>query len=70
MKLCSILLLGWLCLSAPYEAPEEVTIKGKVYTSVATEVIYTIPYNGVFYWGFKESVKTDAQGNFQIKIPC
>lgn len=71
MKLLSIFLVGWLLLATnSYDAPKEVMITGKVYTGSATTVTYTVPHNGVFHWGFKESVKTDTQGNFQIKIPC
>lgn len=71
MKLLSIILVCCLLLTTKcYDAPNEVTITGKIYTGFATTLTYTIPYNGVFHWGFEESVKADAKGNFQIKIPC
>ena len=46
----------------------EVTITGKITGKNPTEVRYTVPINGVCYWGFSESVQSDSLGNFQIKI--
>ena len=46
----------------------EVTITGKITGKNPTEVKYTVPINGVCYWGFSESVKSDSVGNFQIKM--
>jgi len=46
----------------------EVTVTGKITGKNPTEVRYTVPINGVCYWGFSESVQSDSLGNFQIKI--
>ena len=72
MKLSSFLLLNWLLLAwnANDLAPKEVTISGKVNAGTLKEVIYTIPHRGIFHWVLKASAPVDAQGNFQIKIPC
>jgi len=45
-----------------------VTITGKITGKNPTEVSYTVPINGVCYWGFRESVMSDSLGNFQIRI--
>lgn len=72
MKLSSFLLLNWLLLAWNTNdvAPKEVLITGKVNVATIKEVSYTIPHRGVFHWGVRESSPVDAQGNFQIKIPC
>lgn len=72
MKLSSFLLLNWLLLAWNTNnlAPKEVTISGKVNVGAIKEVSYTIPQRGIFHWGVKASSPVDAQGNFQIKIPC
>lgn len=71
MKFCSIFLLLYLfTASKSFATAQEVIITGKVYTGSATQIVYTIPHQGVFYWYFNATVKTDEQGNFQIKIPC
>lgn len=51
-------------------APKEVLITGKASAGTIKEVFYTIPYRGIFHWGVKAKSPVDAQGNFQIKIPC
>ena len=45
----------------------EVTITGKITGKNPIEVKFTVPINGVCYWGFSESVMSDSLGNFQIK---
>lgn len=46
----------------------EVIISGKITGIIPDKVFYSVPINGVSYGGFKESVKPDSLGNFQIKI--
>ena len=72
MKLSSFLLLNWLLFAwNPNDlAPKEVLITGKVYASTVKEVIYTVPYRGIFHWVLKASAPVDAKGNFYIKVPC
>jgi thiol-disulfide isomerase/thioredoxin len=72
MKLSSFLLLNWLLIAwnTNVLAPKAVLITGKVNVATIKEVSYTIPLRGVFHWGIKGTSRVDAQGNFQIKIPC
>jgi len=43
-------------------------IIGKISGDIPEKVEYSVPINGIVYGGFKESVKTDSNGNFQIKL--
>lgn len=72
MKLSSFLLLNWLLFAWNTNdvAPKEILITGKVNVATIKEVSYTIPQRGIFHWGLKATSPVDAQGNFQIKIPC
>jgi hypothetical protein len=46
----------------------EVIISGKITGIIPDKVFYSVPVNGVSYGGFKESIKPDSLGNFQIKF--
>ena len=60
-------MLAW---NAHNVAPKEVLITGKVNVGTIKEVSYTIPQRGIFHWGLTATSPVDAQGNFEIKIPC
>ncbi|PXY47169.1 TlpA family protein disulfide reductase [Flavobacterium hydrophilum] len=47
----------------------EITISGKITGKIPETIEYTLPINGIDYFGFTNSAQTDAAGNFQIKIP-
>lgn len=47
---------------------EEITITGKITGSVPELIEYTVPINGIHFFGFEDSVPTDSLGNFQLKI--
>ncbi len=72
MKLSAFLLLNWLLIAWNTNdvAPKEILISGKVNVGMIKEVSYTIPHRGIFHWGIKATSPVDAQGNFEIKIPC
>jgi thiol-disulfide isomerase/thioredoxin len=57
-----------LCLFTSLNIKSEISILGKVTGKNPVTIEYSIPLNGVCYYGFKESTKTDSLGNFQIKI--
>lgn len=72
MKLSSFLFLNWLLFAwnSNDVAPKEILITGKANVATIKEVSYTIPLQGILHWGVKTTIPVDAQGNFQIKIPC
>lgn len=45
-----------------------VLINGKIIGESKEQVQYTIPLNGICYWGFNESIQPDSLGNFQLVI--
>jgi len=53
---------------------KQVLITGKIQDSSPSQFEYTVPENGVNYFGFKELVKPDSSGNFKISLqienPC
>jgi thiol-disulfide isomerase/thioredoxin len=46
-----------------------IQIIGKITGKVPDIIEYTLPINGIDYFGFTDSVQPDAAGNFQIIIP-
>lgn len=46
----------------------ETIIYGKVSGNVPEKIGYSLPINGVVFGGFKEYIKTDDEGKFQIKL--
>lgn len=46
----------------------KVVITGKIIDKVPTQINYTVPINGISYFGFNESVQPDSLGNFKIII--
>lgn len=46
----------------------EVNISGKISGNIPVKVEYSVPVNGVSYFGFTESVSPDSLGNFRIKV--
>ena len=71
-QLISIILLSGLI--ACQKENDNVTITGKI-TGIIPDIIeYTIPINGISYFGFEDSIQPDSLGNFQITLhvdqPC
>lgn len=48
---------------------ETIKIIGKITGKVPDIIEYTLPINGIDYFGFTDSVQPDTAGNFQISIP-
>ena len=50
------------------------TITGKIVGEIPEIIEYTIPLNGISFFGFEDSVQPDSSGNFQIELeiekPC
>ena len=59
----------WVLFSAfVSQTDKEVIIYGKVTGEESVDIIYTVPIKGLYYRGFRDTVKTDAEGNYQIKL--
>jgi thiol-disulfide isomerase/thioredoxin len=50
------------------EAPTETTITGKITGKIPDRIEYTLPINGVSYFGFENSVQPDSLGDFEITL--
>jgi thiol-disulfide isomerase/thioredoxin len=70
MKLLSQLLLIILLpfFAICQEKKSEITITGKITGKIPETIEYTLPVNGIDYFGFINSVQPDSLGNFQIKL--
>ncbi|MDO6601190.1 TlpA family protein disulfide reductase [Arenibacter palladensis] len=50
------------------EKNNDITITGKIIGSLPEKVEYTLPVNGTWFYGAKESVVPDSLGNFTISL--
>ena len=70
MKLSQLLLILLLpFFTICQEKKSDITIKGKITGKIPETIEYTLPVNGIDYFGFTNSVQPDSLGNFQIKLP-
>jgi len=70
MKLSHLLLIMLLPLFAVCQKKKNnVTIIGNVTGKIPETIEYTLPINGIDYFGFTNSVQPDSLGNFQIQLP-
>lgn len=70
MKLSQLLLIILLPAFAICQGKKnEVTISGKITGKIPETIEYTLPVNGIDYFGFTNSVQLDSLGNFEIKLP-
>jgi len=65
-KVIYALLIG--CLLSLQTSNGNISITGIITGEVPEIINYSIPINGVCYWGFGGSVKPDSLGNFQINL--
>lgn len=69
MKLSQLLLIILLPLFAICQEKKiDITITGKITGKIPETIEYTLPVNGVDYFGFTNSVQPDSLGNFLIKF--
>lgn len=68
MKPNLIILLILISILCGCKKTNEVNIFGKISGQIPDKITYSVPVNGVSYFGFTESVVPDSLGNFQIKI--
>lgn len=57
-----------ILLFTGFQNTHGVNITGKITGKIPKEVFYSVPVNGAAYGGFREAVRTDSSGNFQIKL--
>jgi thiol-disulfide isomerase/thioredoxin len=66
-----ILLTGFLSCQ---NSKNKTIIIGKIVGEIPERLEYTVPINGINYFGFEDSVQPDSMGNFQINLdidkPC
>lgn len=48
---------------------KEITITGKITGTIPDRIEYTLPVNGITYFGFENTVHPDSLGNFKISLP-
>ena len=68
MKNYSTLLIIIMALFSGCRRSSEIIITGKIDGKIPDSISYSIPVNGVSYSGFKENIKPDSLGTFQIKL--
>jgi thiol-disulfide isomerase/thioredoxin len=51
------------------EAITKTTIIGRITGNIPDRIEYTLPINGVSYFGFENSIQPDSSGNFVITLP-
>jgi len=56
------------CLLCYQNATGQTIITGKITGDIPDRIEYSVPINGIAYGGFRESIKTDSSGSFQIKL--
>ncbi|AWW29412.1 TlpA family protein disulfide reductase [Echinicola strongylocentroti] len=61
----SLMLLGCCCQK---ENDEKMTIEGMISGNVPGKIEYTVPLNGISYFGFENSVQPDSLGHFKISL--
>lgn len=75
MKLYQLILIILITgLISCQSAKNKIVITGKITGEIPEIIEYTIPLNGISYFGFEDSVNPDSLGNFQINLlidkPC
>lgn len=70
MKLSQLLLIILLPNFAICQGKKsDITITGRITGKIPETIEYTLPINGIDYFGFTNSIQPDSLGNFQIKLP-
>ncbi len=75
MKLHQIILIILIAgLFSCQPTKNKTIVTGKIKGEIPERLEYTVPINGIIYFGFEESVQPDSAGNFQISLdidqPC
>lgn len=69
MKLFQLILIILLSgLIGCQEGKGIITIKGKITGNIPDLIEYTVPINGISYFGFEDSIQPDSLGNFLINL--
>jgi hypothetical protein len=64
-NISAIIIVFLLCFQ---NSISQTIITGKVTGDIPERIEYSIPIHGIVYGGFRESVKTDSIGNFQMML--
>jgi thiol-disulfide isomerase/thioredoxin len=65
-QLTLILLLPWFAICQ--QKKENIKISGKINGKIPDVIAYTMPINGIDFFGFTNSVQPDPDGNFEINL--
>ena len=69
MKLFQLILITLLSgFIRGQETKNEITITGNITGKIPAKIDYTLPIDGINYFGFKNSVQPDSVGEFHIKL--
>ncbi len=55
-----------IVISSCQSNKDKIIINGKIIGEIPETIFYTAPINGSFSWNFRDSLKPDSLGNFQI----
>ena len=73
-RITIFIFLMFFVLTACRTNKNKVVITGNIIDKSHAGIEYTVPLNGICYFGFKESLSPDSLGNFKILIdadkPC
>ncbi|MBP1673685.1 MAG: thioredoxin-like protein [Bacteroidetes bacterium] len=69
MKIYQIIIAFFvLVISSCQSNKDKIIINGKIIGEITETIFYTAPVNGSFSWNFRDSIKPDSLGNFQIIV--
>lgn len=51
------------------ENNDQISIRGTITGEIPNRIEYTVPIDGINYFGFEESIQPDSLGNFELKLP-
>jgi thiol-disulfide isomerase/thioredoxin len=63
-----IILVILMVFAAGCKKSNEIIISGKITGNIPGEIFCSVPVDGVDFPGFKESIKPDSSGSFQVRI--
>lgn len=66
-QITTIVLLLGLISCQKSQSEKEIIITGKITGNIPNIIEYTVPVNGISFFGFEDATNIDSLGNFQVK---
>lgn len=66
LYLALVLLIG---CATKEESNDQIIIRGTISGKISEKVEYTLPIEGINYFGFENTIQPDSLGNFELKLP-